>query len=253
MSSTSTVHSAIVELAHWSLSSQPPALMGFEASRHLRRSDFGGTAPYVLDMPIAEETILGTAIGLALSGRDVLVDLMFEGFLSRCVEPLLVGWPTALALADGEVGRIVVRVLGSPVTSGGPSHSTEVVRLLEDAEHITPVCVTCTGDVKWAVRTAPSGSILILTDLPVADVARGELISDGGGTSPPMRLWQRGSSRLALCSNADLIALTRRIDAGELDFDVLSCPATALRHDSLHAVVDRYRYIEQFGVRVVED
>jgi hypothetical protein len=166
---TLSVHTALSWLAERRGNRPRPALIGFEASRHLGRADFSAIDPLVVDMPISEETMAGMAIGVAVGGRDVVVDLMFEGFLSRCVEPLLVGWPTALALSARPTGRIVLRVLGGPIAHGGPSHSAPVLELLAGTESIVVAHPTSPEEVVAALVATPPRQLLVLAD-PTARV-----------------------------------------------------------------------------------
>lgn len=253
MSNTSTVRAAVSELVARAGSRPAPALIGFDASRHLTRGDFGAVSPLVLDMPISEETIVGTAIGLALSGRDVVVDLMFEGFLSRCVEPLLVGWPTALALAQITPGRVVLRMLGSPIEFGGPSHSAEMLRLIGIGNSVAVVHTTSPYDVAWAVAAVASKQVLILADPSRPNLVRGDTMPSVDGDSPPLRMWRRGARQLAVCVHSELAGVVELVDAGTLDADVLSSPAACLPLRTFGHLLDQYQEVSFHGVSLADD
>jgi pyruvate/2-oxoglutarate/acetoin dehydrogenase E1 component len=249
MSNSSTVQVALTQLGRRSGEAPGPVLVGFEASRHLARLDLD--APLVaFDMPICEETIVGTAIGLALAGRDVIVDLMFEGFLSRCVEPLLVGWPTALALTQGDPGRIVVRMLGGPVRFGGPSHGADVLALLDGADHIQVVHVTGPEDVEWALASAPADRVVLLADPSQPELLRGKVVDPAPAL--PIRRWSRDCREVTVCTHAELTTVTALVDAGHLDTDVVSSPVSTVERRAIAKVLEPYAEVQLRGVTLVD-
>jgi hypothetical protein len=243
---TSSVHATLSSMAMVS-GNGPPFLVGFEASRHLSRAGFVDINPTTVDMPICEETMVGAAIGLALAGQDVVVDLMFEGFLSRCLEPILIGWPTALAVAQVEVGRLVIRVLGSPVELGGPSHSAHVLGQLGGVRHVHVLYATCAEDVTWALVAFEKKRLLIVVDPPRPHLVRGDLLVIPG--SPPMRYWRRGSRTLTVCSHAELEVIVATIDAGRKDSDVLSTPSGTVGPEMIKDL-PRYDCVEFHGANI---
>ena len=245
---TSSVHTALGLMAGVSNGGRP-FLIGFEASRHLSRGDFLDINPTTIDMPICEETIVGAAIGLALAGQDVVVDLMFEGFLSRCLEPILIGWPTALAVAQGEVGRVVIRVLGSPVELGGPSHSAHVLGQLGGIGHVHVLHATSAEDLTWALEAFEKNRLLIVVDPPRPHLVRGDLLSIPG--SPPMRYWRRGSRTLTVCSHAELEVIVAFIDAGRNDSDVLSTASGTVGPEVIKHL-PRYDSVEFHGAKLAD-
>ncbi|MCW2934349.1 MAG: Alpha-ketoacid dehydrogenase subunit beta [Actinomycetia bacterium] len=224
MDSTSTVAAVAAHLAATGRGTGPVALVGFDASRHLARGHFA-PPPVAVDMPICEETMLGLALGMASAGRDVVVDLMFEGFLARCLEPLLVGLPTARSFAAGPFGRLVVRALGGPIPFGGPSHANLALHALAGVPGIAVVHIADEADLAWAL-TAPqfADGVLVLIDLPLASrLASGQRIYLTGGH--PALLWDHGADTLTVCSHAQAQALVPSGSNAPLATDVLSLPA----------------------------
>lgn len=251
-SSTSTVQAALGELRRASADSAPPVLIGFDASRHLSRGDLGDVESLTLDVAISEETTMGVAIGVSLAGRDVVVDFMFEGFLSRCMEPLLVGWPTAIGLTHRRPGRIVLRTLGTPIRFGGPSHSAGLLPLLEGIGHMEVIHVTGTADVTWALSSVPDFKIIALADPVRPDLIRGELIHQTTA-GPPLRVWKRGCSTVMVCSHANSPDIVELIESELLDVDLLTSPLTNLRRDYVSGALAPYGNVELRGVQIVDD
>lgn len=245
-STASTVHSALRLLR------RPAALMGFEASRHEARGSFGAPDVLIVDMPIAEETMVGAALGLAIAGRDVVVDVMFEGFLSRCLEPLRVGLPTAEALTGPLAGRIVLRALGGPIDHGGPSHSLSIAHFLAGEERIGVVHVEGPEDVAWAIaQLRRYWTVAVLIDPATSrDEPTPAPINPGEGRAP-LRHFRFGASELVVCANSVLPALLLAIGSGALVADLLATPASCIEAAALAKVVERYEKVELRGVRVV--
>jgi len=249
-SNASTVCTALRELARSSPRQESPVLLGFDVSRYLTRGGLEGLSPLTLDMPISEETIVGAAIGIAVAGRDVVVDLMFEGFLTRCVEPLLVGWPTALVLAQVDLGRVVLRMLGAPIQFGGPSHSANLLALLNEAYPVRVVHATCAEDVIWALSTLPKDRILVIADPSRPELIRGDVVTPAN--APPLRLWKRRRREITVCSHSDLADIAALVDSGQLDTDVLSSCSAMLHRIDVAAVLQLYEMVHLRGVQIAD-
>lgn len=113
-------------------------LIGFDVSRHLI-SIGNEYTDRVIDLPIAEESIAGIAIGLSRCGVDVFVDFMFEGFMARCFEPLTNGLINNFSFFDKETSQIVFRALSGPFAGCGSSHSGYMPSLISSIKHLIVV------------------------------------------------------------------------------------------------------------------
>jgi pyruvate/2-oxoglutarate/acetoin dehydrogenase E1 component len=106
MSRTLSVSMAINEALHIAMESDPDViLMGEDVAGGGRRDgddvdEMGGVLgttrglvkafpDRVLDTPISEMGIMGTAVGAALTGMRPVVELMFMDFIGTCLDPLL--------------------------------------------------------------------------------------------------------------------------------------------------------------------
>lgn len=232
MTAASTVPAVLSHLSG-GRAGRPVTLIGFDASRHLTRHPFA-VPPTVIDMPICEETIAGLALGMAAAGHDVVIDLMFEGFLGRCLEPLAVGLPTARSFAPVPLGRLIVRALGGPIPFGGPSHANSALQLIMSLEGVSVVYVADEADLAWALGAQElADDVLVLIDLPLAS-----LLTDGKRIylqdGCPGLLWERGADTLLVCTHAAAQTLLSSTNGAGHEADVLSlaiaprCPVASM-------------------------
>jgi pyruvate/2-oxoglutarate/acetoin dehydrogenase E1 component len=78
----------------------------------------------VIDMPISEACIVGSAVGLALAGKTVMVEMQFIDFISCGFDQIVNMMATYSYRTAGEVNLpIVVRGPAGAYGGGGPYHS----------------------------------------------------------------------------------------------------------------------------------
>ncbi len=78
----------------------------------------------VIDMPISEAAIVGSAVGLALNGKTVMVEMQFIDFISCGFDQIVNMMATYSYRTAGEVNLpIVVRGPAGGYGGGGPYHS----------------------------------------------------------------------------------------------------------------------------------
>lgn len=78
----------------------------------------------VIDMPISEACIVGSAVGLALNGKTVMVEMQFIDFISCGFDQIVNMMATYSYRTAGEVNLpIVVRGPAGAYGGGGPYHS----------------------------------------------------------------------------------------------------------------------------------
>src|SRR5579862_5232904 len=78
----------------------------------------------VIDMPISEAAIVGTAVGLALNGKSVVVEMQFIDFISCGFDQIVNMMATYCYRTAGEVNMpIVIRGPAGGYGGGGPYHS----------------------------------------------------------------------------------------------------------------------------------
>lgn len=78
----------------------------------------------VIDMPISEAAIVGSAVGLALNGKTVMVEMQFIDFISCGFDQIVNMMATYTYRTAGEVSLpIVIRGPAGGYGGGGPYHS----------------------------------------------------------------------------------------------------------------------------------
>jgi pyruvate/2-oxoglutarate/acetoin dehydrogenase E1 component len=121
-------------------------------------------------MPIAEESILGVALGMARAGAEVFVDLMFSAFALRTMDVLLNQFSLS-ALLPSPPAPLVVRMICGPFSGAGPQHSSGSYALLARIPNVVVAAPCLAVDVTtayaYATRECKPLLLLIGRDLDV--------------------------------------------------------------------------------------
>lgn len=84
----------------------------------------------IIDMPICEQAQVGWAIGAAMTGKTVILEIMFANFLSLCVSQLKdIG--EVLGEHHGIKFKVIIRAVTNDNPLYGPNHSGNMRWLLE--------------------------------------------------------------------------------------------------------------------------
>ncbi len=84
--------------------------------------EFG--AERVKDTPISESSIVGMALGMAITGLRPLVEIMFMDFITTCMDPLVNGIAKSRYMSGGQFKLpITIRTPAGAGGSAGPQHS----------------------------------------------------------------------------------------------------------------------------------
>jgi pyruvate/2-oxoglutarate/acetoin dehydrogenase E1 component len=190
--------------------------------------------------------MVGAALGMWLAGRSVVVDVMFTGFLSRCVEPLTVGFETARRYASDESGWCIIRALDSPVGAGDPSHDGMLAGLLESVSTMRVIHVVDHHDVSWALAThEPSEALLLLLETPdPAAFLDAEMEHELDGLT--VRLLRSGGRSATVLTN-NWMPLARR--QPHHHGDLVSLPSATELPSSLLALLSTYEEVSVCGVQ----
>ena len=83
----------------------------------------------VIDMPISESAMIGTALGLAYKGFIPIVEIMFFDFMTLCADQLFnIGGK--LDKVHGVDFKVIIRTMQAP-PEYGPTHSQDMRELLK--------------------------------------------------------------------------------------------------------------------------
>jgi 2-oxoisovalerate dehydrogenase E1 component beta subunit len=107
----------------------------------------------VLDMPLAENAIIGTAVGAAVEGMRPVCEMQFADFIS-CGFDQLVNVAAKLHYRQGVAVPIVVRLPSGGGFSGGPFHSQNPEAWFLQAPGLKVVAPATAADAKGLLAAA---------------------------------------------------------------------------------------------------
>ena len=124
----------------------------FQASRYLQR-DFG--VKRVFDMPIAENAILGTAVGSALAGQRPIAEIMWADFLFVAIDQLVNQAANIRYVTGGRASVPMVVRTQQGVTPGScAQHSQSIEALLAHIPGLKVAIPSCPTDAYALLRAA---------------------------------------------------------------------------------------------------
>jgi pyruvate/2-oxoglutarate/acetoin dehydrogenase E1 component len=113
--------------------------------------EFGGDR--VLDAPLAENAIIGTAVGAAIEGMRPVCEMQFADFIS-CGFDQLVNVAAKLSYRQGVAVPMVVRLPSGGGFSGGPFHSQNPEAWFLQAPGLKVVAPATADDAKGLLASA---------------------------------------------------------------------------------------------------
>jgi len=153
----------------------------------------------VLDTPISEMALLGTAVGAAATGLRPVVELMFMDFLGVCLDPLLnqaakfrymFGGKARLPLTVRTVTGAGMQAAAQHsqslywITSGIPGLKTVIPSNAADAKGLLLSAIRCDDPV---VFCEPKGILFLSSEVPEGDyevpIGRANLVREGSDVS----------------------------------------------------------------------
>ena len=124
----------------------------FKATRGLLDA-FGGKR--VLDTPIAEATIVGVAVGAAISGMKPVAEIMFMDFITLAMDQIVNQAAKARSMFGGQGSvPMVIRTPHGGGLNAGPQHSQCLEAWLAHVPGIKVVCPSNPADAYGLLRAA---------------------------------------------------------------------------------------------------
>ncbi|GAA1851143.1 alpha-ketoacid dehydrogenase subunit beta [Pseudonocardia ailaonensis] len=124
----------------------------FKTSRGLY-DEFG--AQRVFDTPIAEQAILGAALGAAMTGMRPVAEIMFADFLAVCWDYVVNEIPKARYMTAGQFGApLVIRAANGAGIGFGPQHSQAVETWAMTVPGLKIVSPSTPADMKGLMAAA---------------------------------------------------------------------------------------------------
>ncbi|MCH8274977.1 MAG: alpha-ketoacid dehydrogenase subunit beta [Armatimonadetes bacterium] len=109
----------------------------------------------VVDMPISESAIVGAAIGLAMRGKRVVVEMQFIDFISCGFDQIVNNAATMCYRSAGKVNLpIVIRGPSGGYGGGGPYHSQQNEAWFAHSPGLKVVCPSTPSDAKGLLRAS---------------------------------------------------------------------------------------------------
>lgn len=121
----------------------------------------------VIDMPISEACIVGSAVGMALNGKTVMVEMQFIDFISCGFDQIVNMMATYCYRTAGEVNLpIVIRGPAGGYGGGGPYHSQMNESWFANSPGLQVVVPSTPYDAKGLLKAAlRSGNPTIFYDI----------------------------------------------------------------------------------------
>ena len=219
-------------------------------------------ADRVRDTPISEATIVGAAVGAAMTGLRPVVEIMFMDFVTLAMDALVNQAAKARFMTGGQVSvPIVVRMPHGGGINAGPQHSQCLEAWLAHVPGLKVVCPSNVADAYGLVRAA------IADDNPVIVVENKSLYALKGDLPEPLPVVPIGRAHIAR-SGRDVTVVTygamvpvSLAAAAELAKDGIDAEVVDLRSlqpwdektvlESLsrtHRVVVCHEAVEAFGI-----
>jgi pyruvate/2-oxoglutarate/acetoin dehydrogenase E1 component len=182
------------------------------------QEEFGGDR--VLDAPLAENLIVGAAVGAAVEGMRPVCEMQFADFIS-CGFDQLVNVAAKLHYRQGVAVPIVVRLPSGGGFSGGPFHSQNPEGWFLQAPGLKVVAPATAEDAKGLLISAirDPNPVVFMEHKHLYRRVRGE-VPDGEHTVPIGRARvAREGSELTVVAYGSTVALAERA-AEELGEDI---------------------------------
>jgi 2-oxoisovalerate dehydrogenase E1 component len=109
----------------------------------------------VVDTPISEYAIVGTAVGAALSGMRPVAEILFSDFLTTCMDPLVNQAAKLRLMSGGQYTMpLVVRTPGGAGLGMAAQHSQSLEALLTGIPGLIVVAPATPADAKGLLKAA---------------------------------------------------------------------------------------------------
>ncbi|MBC2586901.1 alpha-ketoacid dehydrogenase subunit beta [Rhodococcus aetherivorans] len=120
------------------------------------QKDFGDQR--VMDSPLAESSIIGTAIGLAIRGYRPICEIQFDGFVYPAFNQIVSQLAKIRARSGGEISvPVVIRIPVGGGIGAVEHHSESNEAYFAHTAGLKVVCCSTPQDAHWMLRDAVAG------------------------------------------------------------------------------------------------
>lgn len=117
----------------------------------------------ILDTPISEYAIVGSAVGAAIAGRRPVAEILFSDFLTCCMDPLINQAAKLRYMAGGQYALpLVVRTPGGAGLGMAAQHSQSLEPLLTGIPGLIVIAPATAADAKGLLKAAIRSSNPVL-------------------------------------------------------------------------------------------
>jgi pyruvate/2-oxoglutarate/acetoin dehydrogenase E1 component len=188
----------------------------------------------VRDTPISEATLVGTAIGAAMTGLRPIVEIMFLDFLTLASDQLVNHAAKVASVSDGEFAApMVMRTLNGAGRAAGPQHGQSLESWVAHVPGLKVVMPATPADAKGLLKAAvrDPGPVVVIESLAIwglkGDVPEGDHVVPIGeaavaraGTDVTLVAW--GGAVQRTLAAADELHAEHGVAAEVLDLRTLS-------------------------------
>ncbi len=109
----------------------------------------------ICDTPISENAIVGCAVGAAMTGMRPIAEIMFQDFLTCCMDPIVNQAAKMHYMSGGAFNvPMVVRSPGGAGLAAGPQHSQTFTSWFMGVPGLKVVSPSCPADAKGLLKSA---------------------------------------------------------------------------------------------------
>ncbi len=135
----------------------------------------------VIDTPISENAIVGAAVGAAMTGLRPIAEIMFQDFLTTCMDPIVNQAAKLHYMTGGNVNvPLVIRSPGGAGLAAGAQHSQVFDAWLMRVPGLKVIAPSTAADTKGLLKSAiRDQNPVILLENKLLYFEAGELPDDG--------------------------------------------------------------------------
>jgi pyruvate dehydrogenase E1 component beta subunit len=181
----------------------------------------------VLDSPIAENALVGWAIGAATEGLRPVVEIMFSDFVLLALDQIVNLGAKLRFMSNGQFSvPLVIRMPGGGGTNHGPQHSQSLESMFAHIPGLVVAMPSTASDAYWMLRQAiRSDDPVIFLESKHLYFRHSEEVDRQRGNSGYGARLARGGADLTIVSAGRMVhrcaEASERLDADGIDAEIL--------------------------------
>ena len=231
----------------------------FKVTRGLL-DEFGPARVY--DAPISEATIVGAAVGAAMTGMRPVAEIMFMDFITLAMDQIVNQAAKARAMFGGQASvPLVIRTPHGGGLNAGPQHSQCLEAWLAHVPGLKVVCPSSPADAYGLLRAAiDDPDPVIVVENKALYASRGELPDTPASTPIGQAVTARSGEDATVVAYGAAVGLAlaaaHALSGDGLDVEVIDLrslqpwdePAVLASLSRTHRLIVAHEAVEAFGV-----